>query len=184
MYVEKPDKLINYNGKKNTKLLVNGCDLGEFVNPGSASTFIRYIGKYKDGEKIDIELFGNVEYGSAHVVYMDEDVYERVIDRLDERQLILFEHANGHFEGTIDAGEGGNMLLTLPDIDGWILKVDGEKVHAGNYRDALLIIPLSAGVHEIDIAFVSPGVMAGSIIGCISLLMTLFAGIRRMEYVK
>ena len=184
LYVEQPDRLVNYNEKKDTKLVVDGFDFGEFVNPGSGSSFIRYIGKYTVGERIDIELFGNVEYGPAHVVYMDEDVYKRVIDVLGERQLAFSEHANGHFDGTIDAGTGGNMLLTLPAIEGWIVKGDGERIIPNSYRNVFLSIPLSGGIHEMDVTFVSPGILTGCIIGCVSLVIALFIGIPRKEYIK
>ena len=55
-------------------------------------------------------------------------------------------------------------------MDGWKIKIDGEKVVPDNYRGVLLTIPVDKGEHEIDIRFVPPGMFIGIMIGLISLL--------------
>ena len=76
----------------------------------------------------------------------------------------------------IDAGAGGTMLLTLPVMDGWRIKVDGEKIIPGDYRGVLLTIMLPPGIHDIDIAFVSPGVVIGAIGMIISIICWIYSG--------
>ncbi len=183
IYFEKADDKISFNGNKDTKLVVDGRDKGMFIDPESDSTFMIYLGRYEANTKISIKTFSNIYYEAFHVAYMDEEVYQKVIYKLKQNQLILTEHENGHFLGNIDAGAGGGMLLSLPAIDGWIIRVDGERIEPGNYRNVMLTIPLTGGVHSVDIRFISPGVFVGLIIGVISLLMIIMALSKRKSEV-
>ena len=170
IYFENTDDRRNNNGNKDTALIVNGDDMGLFVDPHSDSSFLIYLGRYLAGESIHIEAYGNIYFGEAHLAYMDEDIYRKVIDALDDNMLEITEHSSGHFTGTINAGKGGRMLLTFPVMNGWRIKVDGKMIKPDNYRGVLLTIPVDKGEHEIDIRFVSPGLCIGIMIGVISLV--------------
>lgn len=187
MYIEQSDwneikkNSTDYDNPQ-TKLIVNGEEWGEFWK--TDSTFAIFLGDYKAGEKIDIETLSTVYHGSIHVDYIDEKTYSSVIAVLKQRELELSEHSSGHFKGKIDAGEGGNMILTLPKMDGWKISVDGNSIEYGSYRDVLITLPLTAGVHDIDIRYISPGVYAGLAIGVVSLIITfimLFGNIRTVR---
>ena len=134
---------------------------------------VLYIANFPANEHLSIELCDYDSFGKVYVSQFDKAAYNEVIDRLKQNQLRLSEHGSGRFNGIINAGEGGNMLLTLPAIDGWKIKVDGEEVEPDSYRDVLLIVPLTSGIHEIDISFMPPGFIAGIIIGIISIMITL-----------
>jgi len=171
LYVEKLDRVICYNGKKNTSLVVNGQAMGEFIDAGSYSPRMVYLGNYKAGELIRIDMYSNIEYGRVYVNYMDVDVYQSIVDKLGKNQLILSDHGKGFFNGRIDAGEGGNMLLTLSAIDGWRISIDGKRATNHSYRDALIMIPLTAGVHDVNICFIPPGLQEGLIIEVLTIIM-------------
>ncbi len=152
-----------------TMVYVNGEEYGSIWK--NDSTFIIYLGRHNSGEQIEIEVLSTVFLGNIHMDYMDDQAYQEVVKQLKKNQLKLTEHSSGHFCGTIDAGNGGYMLLSLPYMDGWIVKVDGNRTSFEDYRNALLKIPLSEGVHDIDIRYVSPGVYLGMIVGGISLAL-------------
>ena len=173
MYVEKAYQKVFYNGRTDTRLYVNGVDFGEFIDEQSDSPFIINLGRYQNGETINISLFSNVEHGMIHVVCFDQKAYDDVIESLKENQLYITKHLSGRFVGTIDSGAGGDMLLTLPYMKGWNIKIDGTEALYGAYRDALIKLHIPEGKHEIDISFISPGFYLGLAVGGISWIIYL-----------
>ena len=151
-------------------LLINGGEYGKYRSDDTGSTYTIYLGEYDAGERIDIELKDQDGFGELHVDYLDRYAYDNVIENLKLHQMQIKKHSNGRFIGSIDAGTGGTMLLTLPVMDGWRVKVDGEKIIPGSYRGVLLTVDLSAGEHNIDIYFVSPGLIIGIIVMIISII--------------
>ena len=183
--MEKADEKIMYNGRNNTRLYVDGYDIGYYIDENSDSPFMIYLGRYPTGSVVHIEAFSNVEHGTIHVDSLNEKAYSQVIDVLDDDQLNILEHSSGHFRGKINAEKSGSMLLSLPYMKGWSIKVDGVQTQYDSYRNALITIPLSAGEHDIRISYVSPGFYLGLIVCMISwivcILMICGRNRRRME---
>ena len=161
------------NKMADTKLYINGGDYGVFRGNDTGAYHLLYIADYPADEPISIELNDYDSFGKVFVSQFDKEAYYKIIDKLKRNQMKLSEHRSGKFNGIIDAGTGGNMLLTLPSIEGWKIKVDGKNVDPENYRNALMLIPLSSGLHEISISFIPPGLMCGIIVGSVSMIITL-----------
>ena len=173
LYVEsadrKTEKEKSLNDKRvDSKLTVNGISYGELRRDDSF--FMIYLGEYSKGDVLEIDAKSTIYFSNIHVAYMDESIYCDVINQLSKRQLKIKEHGNGMFYGYIDAGEGGNMLLTLPAMNGWRIKVDGKDVPTDSYKDVMLLIHLSEGEHEISMKYLSPGVYLGLICGLLGVL--------------
>ena len=146
--------------KADNKLFLNGESVGEFIDPHNESAYMVFLGEHVSGEKLNIEVLSEKYYGIMHVFSFNEEAYHNILNSLSKNQLNITEHSKVRFESTIDAGEGGNMLLT---IYGWKVKVDGHRVEYCDYRDTMIIVPLSGGQHNVEIAFFPPGLIAGLI---------------------
>lgn len=178
LYVEKADIAIqNEKSVRNiheaSELIINGESRGPLRSDDSF--YLIYLGRYGKDENITVVAESTVYFEKVQVAYMDETAYSMVHDRLDDEQLNISYHRNGRFHGTINTKNGGDMLLTLPAINGWKVCVDGKKVDTGNYRGVLLTVPLSSGEHDVDIRFVSPGLVVGALIGLLALCGSIFA---------
>lgn len=169
LYFEKADDRMYYNENKDTRLIINGIDYGEFIDNKSDSPFIIYIGRYSVGDHVNVETFSNVFYEDFHVAFMNEEAYQNIISELKQYQFNVIKHKGGHFYGSIETGEGGNMLLTLPYMNGWKIKVDGKLVDYTDYRDSLVMVNVGPGKHEIDVKYISPGFGIGLVIGILSI---------------
>ncbi len=150
-------------GEKSS-LRINGDEIGGFL--ADQSCYLVHMGRFADAETIELEAESTVYFGNIHVAVMDEHVYKEVIDMLKNQQMVLNEHHNGKFSGYIDVDRAGTMLITLPYMLGWEIFVDGIKKECETYRDAMMLLPLSAGKHTIVLEFFTPG-MNCSIIICI-----------------
>ncbi len=168
--------------RENTDLLVNGEPYGGFRSDNSFH--LVFLGDHSKGDCIDIEVGSTVYFEDVNIAYMDKRVYSDIIDCLNKRQLRLIEHKNGTFTGVIDAGRGGNMLLSLPYMDGWHIKVDDKEVRFSDYRGVMLIVPMPEGKHTVRIGYTSPGVYTGVAIAISAVLLMAVSYIVRIKYLS
>ena len=69
------------------------------------------------------------------------------------------------------------ILISLPYENGYEILVDGVKTDYESYRDALILVKMSAGSHEISIRYITPGFRLGILMSVISALFTMFIGL-------
>ena len=154
-----------------SKVMVNGNDKGGYRQRNMGLPYALYLGDYSAQESLEIEVSDIVKIGKVHVVNLDDTVYKSVINALKQNEFDITEHSGGHFSGSVDAGEGGSMFLSLPFIGGWHIRVDGDETKYFGYRDIFVMVPIPKGRHEIDIQFISPGFKTGVLIGFLSLMI-------------
>ena len=160
----------HFNGGIQEKtLIVNGENYGSFLD--DHSSYIMYLGDYLKGDKIEIEALSQVYFGDMHVCYLNKGVYERVISRLNEETLNITRYTGNYFEGVVENTKPGYLFLSLPNIDGWNVKVDGINVEPANYRNVFMLIPLEKGRHSINMRFTPPGLAIGIVIGILSFIV-------------
>ena len=87
----------------------------------------------------------------------------------------------GDFSGSVTAGEGQMLLLSVPYDKGWHITADGEPVTAEQPLPGLTGIPLSAGTHTIRMQFTPQGFAAGCIISTGSWILFLLLCIRKQK---
>jgi uncharacterized membrane protein YfhO len=73
----------------------------------------------------------------------------------------------------VEAFEDGNLFFTIPNDDGWVVKVDGKKVKTKTALDLFMTVPLTAGTHNIELKYTPKGLMVGIFITTIALLICL-----------
>jgi uncharacterized membrane protein YfhO len=78
---------------------------------------------------------------------------------------------SSHLTCTVEAQTAGNLFFTIPNDEGWAVKVDGKKVPTQTAFDLFMTIPLSAGVHNIELKYTPRGLPAGIFISLATLLI-------------
>ena len=56
-------------------------------------------------------------------------------------------------KGTIDAGEGGTLFLTIPYDEGWTVMVDGKEAITRPVWKAFTGVELTAGTHTVELRY-------------------------------
>ena len=141
-----------------------------------------YVGRFKPGEKVEIELKEECDFGNPILVSFDEEKCFDYLDRLKEYSWNVEKHHNGVLEGTIDSPyENSYMMITLPLMDGYQIYVDGVKTEYYSYKGVFPLIPISKGNHMVKVSFYPPGLTAGIIcgIGATLLLLIYFRPVRK-----
>lgn len=152
-------------------LKVNGSERYPFVD--QVSTMCIYLGSFKAGEEIEVEAACVNEFDDPWIAYYNSEECEEALKDIKEMGFEVTEHNNGIIKGRINVqSENDLLVMTLPYMRGYRIKVDGKKTDYGHYREALLAIKIPPGEHTVEIYFIPPGLILGSIIGILFIAIT------------
>ena len=153
-----------YQRKCNMWLKAESWDITNYAFAGYFFTGDNYsilgLGSHEASEENPEELhlrmtLANKEaiFSEALFVQIDTEKLAEYTQKIAENQWNITKHSQTVLEGTINAGDGGLMLTTIPYEPGWQITVDGEKVEPVKLLDSLIGLELEAGEHEIKMHF-------------------------------
>ena len=87
--------------------------------------------------------------------------------------------ATDKITGTIDLEQDKLLCLGIPYLKGFTAYVDGEKTEILKSNVMFMSIPLTAGSHEIEIRYSTPGLFAGFILSILGVLIFVFCAVRK-----
>lgn len=125
-----------------------------------------YLGKFT-GEPISCTVtYSDSPSGSLRVYTyeLNQPGYQQMVDTLSQRQLDVTYYDDTTLRGTIDAGEGGFMLMTIAYNNGFTVTVDGQEAELVPVGDALCGVYLEAGTHEITLKYMPEGFVQSAFI--------------------
>lgn len=144
------------------------ADCGSIIN----------IGTLQEGEdfriKVEFET-GRAGRTTCYVYTMDTDAWNRAYEIISAETMKVVKSSDTLIKGTVKAEEGQVLVTSVPYEKGWSLKVDGETREITELLGGSWITAgLSEGLHEIELKFRPPGLLAGlavSVLSCILLLI-------------
>lgn len=139
-------------------------DLGEFVKDDVSVSLLLEDENLYISEKSDF-----------YFAYIDEDVFMEALSRLQKGNLNINEHSDTRLYGTVNVGEGQNILFTtIPYDEGWNAYIDGEKAELIKTADSLLALEISTGEHTVEFKYMSDAFVYGCVITAVGVIA--FAG--------
>lgn len=105
------------------------------------------------------------------VATFDDQKFQSLITSLQEETLEVTEFDDTYIKGTITVTEPGLIYTSIPYEKGWHVKIDGDRVDTIAYKDAVITIPVTAGTHDIEFEYTPAGLIIGSVISFISLII-------------
>lgn len=116
------------------------------------------------------------DYSVSAVAYqLDEDAYQKAMNKLAEQSLIVDSFSDTTLTGHVTTREKGCLIVTIPYEEGWTVKVDGAEIEPQTWMDAFFAIPLEPGAHSIEFSFFPAGFALGAQISLGSLLLLIAA---------
>ena len=155
-------------------LYINGEPADEYFSESRWD--IVCVGLYEAGDVVNITLEAADEPISVDEVYIYAE---------DQRELVKwYEKASGsageldkitssHLKGRINVGEGERTVFSIPYEKAWKISIDGVKTEPEKAFGALLSVPAAPGEHTIEMRYVPEGLVAGSVISVLTLLVCL-----------
>jgi uncharacterized membrane protein YfhO len=71
---------------------------------------------------------------------------------------------SSHLTCEVTAKEDGNLFFSIPNDEGWTVKVDGKKVETATAFDLFMTVPLTVGIHDVEMKYTPRGLRLGAFI--------------------
>jgi len=140
---------------------------------GGGSTCIQSLGVLdKNTEnKVSMQLKADIFYictEDAIFYYLDTEVYDQVMARLQQGNLVIEKWDDTHFKGSIDLPANyETVMTTIPYDSCWRVKVDGESVPIKKACNAVIAFDVEPGTHTVELTYLPEHLIIG---GCISII--------------
>lgn len=128
---------------------------------------------YSDKERTSLTITfpskGTFQLKDIELYALPMNNYPERVEALRAEPLENIEWGTNRLSGTVDLSKDKILCVSVPYSKGWSATVDGEKViiQRGNYM--FMAIPLTAGHHDIEFKYCTPGLKLGAVISAISI---------------
>lgn len=104
---------------------------------------------------------GTYKLDDIQLLALPMDKYPEQVEALRAEPLENIVWETNKVSGTVDLSKNKILCMSIPYSKGWTAKVDGQKtkILKGNYM--FMALPLSAGHHDIEFTYCTPGLKAG-----------------------
>lgn len=102
---------------------------------------------------------------------IDMNWYDLLINARSQEQFEVTNWKEDWFRGTINSSSDKMLFLSIPNVKGWSVWVDGEKTETQIVNVGFLGVPLSKGQHVIELKYRSETQLPGFIISILVISM-------------
>lgn len=99
---------------------------------------------------------------------LDVDEMKTLLGKLDSAGFSLKSFSNGQVSATFDAQHDETLLISIPYEKGWSATVNGHEVPVHELYGGLLGIDVTAGTNDIELHYMTPGLIPSAIISIAS----------------
>lgn len=174
-YILKEDGLyyvcLDTDQTKNAKISIAGTEVRTIDRAWGAAALAGY-GRKGDLLRISI-TYNEGQSGSisCKLGVFNEDKWEEGYRLLSSEQMDVSEYGDSYIKGTIHAKSDGVFLTSVLNEEGWKMLVDGVETEITDPVGNFISAELTAGKHDIELRYRSPGFIPGVILTIGSLVI-------------
>ena len=174
-YVRIEGLILDDSGVDNMSVTVTCGDMKKTISPMSnMATY--YYGRenylfnlgYSEEERHELTITfptkGTFKLNDIQLYALPMDNYPERVEALRAEPLENIQWGTNSLTGTVDLSKDKILCVSVPYSKGWSATVDGEEVEIlkGNYM--FMCLPLTAGHHDIEFHYCSPGIKLGAVL--------------------
>ena len=133
-----------------------------------------YLGQGRPGRErlaLRLESAAELSFSDMAVVTLPASEYEGAVQALSERGGWSPELGTNRLSGRYEAPTGGVLQISVPFSEGWRARVDGTEVPVLRCGGMYMGIALEPGGHDIELRYVTPGLIPGALATLAGLLL-------------
>ena len=146
------------------------------------SYHILRLGSFENEEALSLTmtpLEKKVCLAEQQFYYEDLDALEHAVNILRRDDTELHKISSSHLEGSFTASADKMLFFSIPYSEGWTIKVDGEAVPVYKVFDTFMAVHTAPGFHSVELRYLPSGLIAGSVVSVLSLVIMLVIGVKR-----
>ena len=138
------------------------------------------VGDVKPGDRVEAIISVKKDEKSSvtlEAAVLNEQRFREGYEILSQTPLKLTSFEKTRLEGTVDCRQEGLLYTSIPQNGNWHVYVDGREAETTLVGDAMLAVPLQAGMHHMIFRYRNPAFTLGAgislLCGCIFLTFVL-----------
>ena len=132
---------------------------------------VKYLGTFKPGEEITLEIKSNNEDLNIKFYYEDSTKLKDAVEKLTKTKITIDALSDAHIKFTLQPECDGEIITTIPYDKGWHIKIDGKEVRSQKALGFFVSAYVDKGKHQAELYFVPQGLIAGITITFVSLVL-------------
>lgn len=161
---------ININGQPYNSYF-DGIESNEF--PTQINNGLLDLGEYNnENVKVTIEVINNFEVKELSIGLLDMDKLELLSNKYKNVTSDIIVNKN-KINSTVQGKLGENLFIAIPFDEGFKCKINGKNSTIEKNFDNFISIPLIEGENRIELTFIPKGLVLGSIISSIIILISI-----------
>lgn len=140
--------------------------------PADFGNGLVYLGGFQN-EHVSIQFNGGGNSSNIHLGILDYNTFVNGIEAVKNQnpEIKSLKKKNSGLKIELDQVTKPYVFLPVSYDEGWVCKVNGEKVSEIGYIDGMLSIPVEQGANEIVLSYVPDGQKMGTVISIIVLIL-------------
>lgn len=161
---------ININGEPYNSYF-DGIESNEF--PTEINNGLLDLGQYENGNvKVTIEVIKNFEVKELSIGLLDTDKLELLSNKYKDVTSDITVNKN-KINSTVQGKLGENLFIAIPFDEGFNCNINGNSSKIEKNFDNFISIPLIEGENRIELTYTPKGLVLGSIISSIIILISI-----------
>lgn len=126
--------------------------------------------------EIGFDNEGHYSFDALHVYAVPLDLYEKSAKKLQDSKLDIDSFEHDRITGTVNAKTDSIAYMSILGTPGWKVSLDGKKVKKmDDVNISFIGFPVTAGSHQLEMQYESPGLKKGILISAAGLAVLLLA---------
>lgn len=147
---------VNGSSAEEAKLYVNGKEICDYMTRSEYG--VVNIGNFSENTEVNIDIefisIDKIKLENLWIYYENQDVYSKVINKLKENELKIFNVSGNSLEGEIKVLDNNKMLLfSIPYDMNLRVFVDDKEVKTNCAVDSLLAVSVNEGEHTVKVDY-------------------------------
>ncbi len=147
------------------------------------------LGYFRAGETVNVTIStldeSSIESSSISLATELESSLEAYVQTANMQEVSVDKRSSSHLVIDTFADEDCNYLaLSIPYDDAWNIKVDGVKVKSDLNMGRLMVVPVEAGHHIVELKYYPKGFVLGLVVTSVSLIFTIVLWVLIRKYDK
>jgi hypothetical protein len=114
------------------------------------------------------------------VIYtFNYDNYEKIIKQIQNKQMNIEYFEKNKIIGEINLDVSSQVMISVPYEKGWKIKVNEKQIDYNKAYDTFISLDLNKGYNRIEMVFIPPGLITGTIVSSSSIFLVIFINVKK-----
>ena len=163
-------------GADNLNIQINGGPITRYNK--TTHRYLFELGECQAGDQITITNSKSEEI-TFTVYKLNLKAVEEAYEALSQQTMVTETYNDTSIKGSIDVKEAGRLILSIPNEEGWTLYVDGKETEILDFKDTFISVYLEEGHHDIELKYMTPGLVIGAVISVVCICLFVFTMLGR-----